>query len=240
MPARFLRFRSHHTCFSPSPNTKYTEGKKKKTSESGSAAEHSSDTLLVSNLPFHYINSQLEEAFSDIGPIRRSFKDAEKETFGPEHHLIVSFALDDVQISKLQKAKLSSSAAGKPLRFSGYAGKGRVTGIKCHSKPKAYVQRRDSESNRIDEVKNKDPDRKFLKEHVTKKRKRNPGAEDKTGKRKHKAKGPQRQAEDQGREPDTGSSVNREKKVEPFKEADLGKRKRKFPNRGKHQVPLPP
>ncbi|KAG5247811.1 RNA-binding protein [Salix suchowensis] len=128
--------RFHHTCFSPSPNTKYTEGKKKKTSESGSAAEHSSDTLFVSNLPFPYSNSQLEETLSDVGPIRRSFMGAQKgrkslrivpksrETFGPEHQLISSFALGDVQILKLLKAKLSNSAAGNPLRFSRYAGKG--------------------------------------------------------------------------------------------------------------------
>ncbi|KAL9333318.1 hypothetical protein Peur_073457 [Populus x canadensis] len=169
------------------------------------------------------------------------------ETFGPEHRPIVSFALDNVQTLKLRKAKLQvqQQETHKDFQDTQENDESQTPNAipsqkEMSRKRKSRVENRavkDPESNRMDEVKNKDSYRTSLKEQSAKKQKSNPGAEDiqtsakdKRESRKLKAKGSQHKQKDEGRKSDGGNSVNSEKIVKPFKEADLWLTKRKRPN----------
>ncbi|KAG5239011.1 RNA recognition motif-containing family protein [Salix suchowensis] len=169
------------------------------------------------------------------------------ETFGPEYRPIVSFALDNVQTLKLRTARLQVQQQETHKDFQDMQGNEEArtpnavpSQKEMPRKRKSRVENRavkDSESNKMDEVKNKDSYRTSLEEVSAKKQKSNPGAEDlqtsakdRRESRKQKAKGPQHKRKDEGRKSDGGNSENSEKIIKPFKEADLGLTKRKRPN----------
>ncbi|KAJ6385956.1 hypothetical protein OIU77_029006 [Salix suchowensis] len=169
------------------------------------------------------------------------------ETFGPEYRPIVSFALDNVQTLKLRTARLRVQQQETHKDFQDMQGNEEArtpnavpSQKEMPRKRKSRVENRavkDSESNKMDEVKNKDSYRTSLEEVSAKKQKSNPGAEDlqtsakdRRESRKQKAKGPQHKRKDEGRKSDGGNSENSEKIIKPFKEADSGLTKRKRPN----------